>query len=208
MIDTFIDQRQREDIITAVRSDLKCLADSVEVLKSIKEYQFPRALSLLSVDKMREEINQRMALVRQDYSLTEAERGERLQRWINIKQLAARHISTITEILGRWPSIVWHYNEAGDNYFTEAEQVEQVAEELATHPVPELARQHRQLIDEAMTGIKRLGDFEAENDLFDLPLSRLAAMTDEQLAGAWLDGSIKRPASRYTPQQYSRHKIL
>lgn len=184
-------QKKKQDAVTAIRSAEASLRDAVSRLRSIPELDVPSSLgNIVCADWLREQLGNRIALVRADKSLTAAERETRLAPWRAIKGRAERAVLKIDGILHDWPALDWQPDVDGLNYHLADEQVETLATQKATTIVPPLAEQHWELIVKMRSAVEQLRAFEVEHDVKDCPLIMLSRMNESQLYQAWVDRSI------------------
>ena len=109
--------KEKKDAVTAIRSAEATLRDAVKKLRSVPELDVPTALgNIVAADWLREQLGNRIALVRADKSLTAAERETRLAPWRAIKAKTERAVLKIDGILHDWPELDWQPDENGLNY--------------------------------------------------------------------------------------------
>lgn len=188
---TIVLTKEREAARTEIQRAEAALREAVDKLHSISELDVPTALgNIVDADWLREQLGNRIALVRADKSLTAAEREQRLNPWRAIKSRAERAVLKIDGILHNWPELDWLPDADGLNFHIADEQVETLAEQKATREVPPLAEQHWRLITQMRSAVEQLRAFETENDVKDAPLSFLARMTENQLYESWTNRSM------------------
>lgn len=184
-------QKKKQDAVTAIRSAEASLRDAVSRLRSIPELDVPSNLgNIVDADWLREQLGNRIALVRADKSLTAAERETRLAPWRAIKAKGERAVLKIDDILHDWPELDWQPDPDGLNYHLDPGQVDELATERATREVPPLAEEHWRLITAMREAVEALRTFEVEQQVKDCPLVMLSRMSENQLYEAWLNRDI------------------
>ena len=184
-------QKKKQDAVTAIRSAEASLRDALSKLRSIAELDTPSSLgNIVCADWLREQLGNRIALVRADKSLTAAEREQRLNPWRAIKSRAERAVLKIDGILHDWPELDWQPDPDGLNYHLDPGQVDKLATERATREVPPQAEEHWRLITQMRTAVEALRRFEVENNVKDAPLVMLSRMSESQLFEAWVNRDI------------------
>lgn len=183
--------KEKKDAVTAIRSAEASLRDAVSKLRSIPELDVPSNLgNIVDADWLREQLGNRIALVRADKSLTAAERETRLAPWRAIKGRAERAVLKIDGILHDWPELDWLPDPDGLNFHIADEQVETLAQQKATRTVPTLAEKHWQLITAMRLAVEELRQFEHKHNLKDASLYQLSRLSQERLFELWLNGDI------------------
>lgn len=188
---TIVIEREKQNVLAEIKRSEATLRDAVSRLRSIPELDVPSNLgSIVDADWLREQLGNRIALVRADKSLTAAERETRLAPWRAIKSRAERTVLKIDGILHDWPELDWLPDPDGLNYHLADEQVETLAEQKATREVPAAAEEHWRLIAQMRTAVEALRRFEVENNVKDAPLVMLSRMSENQLYQAWISRDI------------------
>lgn len=137
-------------------------------LLSIEELDVPADLSGITEDWLQREINACAAPIRQDRSLTAAEKQDRLKPWKALRQRALRLVNIIQGILVANPDVTFTIEDDGNGqrrYFIDEAQIEAVALQRATHDVPSEAIQHLELIQEVREAIEILRTFEEKHNV-------------------------------------------
>lgn len=188
---TIIIEREKQAAIDSIRSSEAALRECMDKLHGIPELELPANLgNIAEVGWVREQLNGCIALVKSDKSLTADERESRLAPWRAIKAKAERAVNKIAFIINDLQPLEWFPDEDGKNYHLDPNQVEQVAEQKATKPVPTLAEEHWRLIIAMRSAVKQLRDFEQENKVKDIPLSFFARMDEQRIFSEWVSGNI------------------
>lgn len=184
-------QKKKQDAVTAIRSAEASLRDAVSKLRQITELDVPIALgNIVDADWLREQLGNRIALVRADKSLTAAERETRLAPWRAIKSRAERAVLKIDGILHDLPELDWQPDPDGLNYHLDPGQVDELATERATREVPAAAEEHWRLISAMRSAVEQLRDFEQQHQVKDCPLVMLSRMSENQLYEVWVNRDI------------------
>lgn len=188
---TIVIEREKQNVLAEIKRSEAALREAVDKLHSISELAVPSNLGgIVDADWLREQLGNRIALVRADKSLTAAEREQRLNPWRAIKSRAERAVLKIDGILHDWPGLSWLPDEGGKNFHLQQSQIEQVATQRATREVPAAAEEHWRLITAMRESVEALRAFEAEHQVKDAPLFYLAKMSESQLYQVWVDRSI------------------
>lgn len=188
---TIVIEREKQNVLAEIKRSEAALREAVDKLHSISELAVPSNLGgIVDADWLREQLGNRIALVRADKSLTAAERETRLAPWRAIKSRSERAILKIDGILHDWPELDWLPDEDGKNYHLDPNRVDELAAERATREVPAAAEEHWRLITQMREAVEALRSFEVENNVKDAPLVMLSRMSENQLYQAWVDRSI------------------
>lgn len=188
---TIVIEREKQNVLAEIKRSEATLRDAVSRLRSIPELDVPSNLgSIVDADWLREQLGNRIALVRADKSLTAAEREQRLNPWRAIKSRAERAVLKIDGILHDWSGLSWLPDEDGKNFHLDQLQIEQVATQKATREIPPQALRHWELICKMREAVEALRNFEAEHQVKDAPLFYLARMTENQLYESWINRSM------------------
>jgi len=188
---TIVIEREKQNVLAEIKRSEAALREAVDKLHSISELDVPSNLgNIVDADWLREQLGNRIALVRADKSLTAAERETRLAPWRAIKGRAERAVLKIDGILHDWPQLDWQPDADGLNYHLADEQVETLATERATREVPAAAEEHWRLITAMREAVEALRAFEVEQQVKDCPLVMLSRMSENQLYEAWLNRDI------------------
>ena len=183
--------KEREAARTEIQRAEAALREAVDKLHSISELDVPTALgNIVDADWLREQLGNRIALVRADKSLTAAEREQRLNPWRAIKAKAERAVSKIAFVLNDLQPLEWLPDEDGKNFHLDPKQAEEQATQKATKPVPPLAEEHWRLISAMRTAVEQLRAFETENNVKDAPLIVLSRFDEDRLYREWVTGNI------------------
>lgn len=188
---TIVIEREKQNVLAEIKRSEATLRDAVSRLRSIPELDVPSNLgNIVDADWLREQLGNRIALVRADKSLTAAERETRLAPWRAIKGRAERAILKIDGILHDWPELDWLPDHDGLNFHLSDEQVETLAEQKATRQVPPQAEEHWRLISAMRSAVEQLRTFETENNVKDAPLIVLSRFDEDRLYREWVTGNI------------------
>ena len=188
---TIVIEREKQNVLAEIKRSEAALREAVDKLHSISELAVPSSLGgIVAADWLREQLGNRIALVRADKSLTAAERETRLAPWRAIKAKTERAVLKIDGILHDWPQLDWQPDENGLNYHLDQSQVERVATQEASRTVPPQAEEHWRLITAMRTAVEQLRAFEVENQVKDCPLVMLSRMTENQLYEDWVSRDI------------------
>ncbi len=188
---TIVIEREKQNVLAEIKRSEATLRDAVSKLRSITELDVPTALgNIVDADWLREQLGNRIALVRADKSLTAAEREQRLNPWRAIKSRAERAVLKIDGILHDWPELDWQPDPDGLNYHLDPGQVDELATERATREVPPQAEEHWRLISAMRSAVEQLRNFEQQHQVKDCPLVMLSRMNEKQLYEAWVNRGI------------------
>ena len=148
----------------------------------------PTELGGITLDWLNGIIERRVAFVKDDLSLTENERAERLHSWLTLKTRCTRYVNIINGIAAAWPGI-FEYDTIRQTFFVP--DVDEVSERLATKDTPEEAREHWRMIQEIITRVKELRKWENDNDIITQPICTFDGMSPTSFAELWASEDIK-----------------
>ena len=184
MPQTFVSSSVRRDTDAALRRAERGLNVFISRLTEMREIpQLPTDIKLIDEDFIKKAIMPRMEAVKNDLGLNEDERDERVKMWKQISNTAAKYANAIKEILLQWPEVEWQFNEE-ENYY-QAINANEVVNKRSTFPVPEEAKQHYELIHNALAAVKELREWERTQDAKTVSLITLVRLSPSQLAEAW-----------------------
>lgn len=184
-------EREKQAALDSIRSSEAALRECMDKLHGIPELELPANLgNIAEVGWVREQLNGCIALVKSDKSLTADEREVRLAPWRAIKSKTERAVNKIAFILNDLQPLEWFPDEDGKNFHLDQSQVERVATQKATKPVPTLAEEHWRLISAMRSAVMQLRHFEQENKVKDCPLFYLARMDEQRIFAEWVSGNI------------------
>ena len=184
MPETFISSVARRENDAALRRaerDLNVYASRLAEMREIPD--LPTDIRLVTEDFILKAITPRLEAVKNDLTLTEDERDERVKMWHKISNTATKYASSITDIINEWFDVVWQYNDE-ENYY-QAVNANDVVNRRSTFPVPEEAKQHYELIHNALAAVKELREWERTQDAKVVSLVTLVRLSPSQLAEAW-----------------------
>lgn len=185
-------RQERDAVIDAIKRDEAALRAAVSKLHSIEELTVPTVLKDITEDPtwVRQQINPRITLIKDDASLTADEQRQRQALWLAVKQRALRTIEKASLIIERWPGLNWLPDEDSTNYHLEQSQIEQVATQRATREVPAAAEEHWRLITAMREAVEALRSFEQQHQVKDAPLIVLSRFDEDRLYREWITGNI------------------
>ena len=143
-------------------------------------------------------------LIDNDTSLTFDEKKSRKKAWFAVHSKAAKAIKAIVEALQSYPDADWDFDpmispsrdEYGEratshkgNFF--CKNIEQVAASRSDHVVPDEAKEHWQLINQALEQIRKLRAWEDDHDIKSQPLAYHQELPAYQFLEAWITGAVK-----------------
>ena len=176
-----IARRDNDAALRRAERDLNTYATRLAEMREIPD--LPTDISLVNENFIIKAITPRLEAVRNDLTLTEDERDERVKMWHKINNTATKYASSITDIINQWPEVEWQYNEE-ENYY-HAVNASEVVKKRSTFPVPEEAKQHYELIHNALAAVRELREWERTQDAKTVSLITLVRLTPSQLAEAW-----------------------
>lgn len=184
MPETFVNSSVRRDTDAALRRAERELNVYISRLTEMREIpQLPTDIKLIDENFIKTAISPRMEAVKNDLGLNEDERDERVKMWKQISNTAAKYANAIKEILLQWPEVEWQYN--NEENFYQAVNATEVVNKRSTFQVPGEAKQHYQLIHDALSAVKKLREWERTQDAKTVSLATLVRLTPSQIAEAW-----------------------
>lgn len=182
--------QQSRQLYNVSRSLQKTMAE----LLSIEELDVPADLSGITEDWLQREINACAAPIRQDRSLTAAEKQERLKPWKALRQRALRLVNIVQGILQSNSDVIFSIEEGKDGqprYFISEAQIEAVALQRATHEIPVEAFTHLELIDKLREAVENLRAFEDKYNVRRYTVKQLLNLPwSGGLADMWAVGDV------------------
>ena len=179
----------RVDADAAIRRAIREVQGAWSGLKGAAElHPLPTELSGITIEWLNGIIDRRMAKVKNDESLTEDERAQRLTKWRTLKARCARYVHTITNVVAAWPG-VWEFDPVIQTFFVP--DIDSVVEAAVTKDTPDEAREHWRMIQEALAQVRTLRDWENAHDIITTPLHTFESMPPVTFAELWASGDVK-----------------
>jgi len=199
----------------------RTLEKTMSELQGIEELRpIPADLGDITEDWLQREINACAAPIRQDRSLTAAEKQERLKPWKALRQRALRLVNIVQGILQSNGDVIFSIEEGKDGqprYFISEAQIEAVALQRATHEIPVEAFTHLELIDKLREAVENLRAFEDKynvrrytvEQLLNLPWS--CGLDELWVTGGIFKDAIEERYKNFFPtykqsKEYFQHK--
>ena len=169
---TIIVEQERRDAETSLRRGIREIQEQITELQKIAEWVTPSDIKTISYEYFKGVIAPCVDAVRSDISLTEKERQERLLSWRQLCAQVGRHTSRIVAVVEAWPEVTWEYDNTVKN-FVPTSDLNSIVDARSTHPVPPLAIEHFELIQEAKNAVQQLREWEEKHNIKTMPLQSL-----------------------------------
>ena len=190
MPETFVSSGARRDTDAALRRAERELNVYISRLTEMREIpQLIADLAKVNEDFIKKAIIPRLEAVKNDLSLTEDERDEKLKTWNIISTTARKYANAITDIVNQWPDVEWQFDEKENYYY--AVNATEVVDKRSTFDVPQEAKEHYDRIRNAFAAIQELREWEKSQDAKTVALVTLVRLTPSQLAEAWHSGDAR-----------------
>ncbi len=190
MPECFISAGTKRDTDAALRRAERELNLFVSRLSEMREIpQLPTDIKLIDEEFIKEAITPRMEAVKNDLGLTEEDRDERLKAWRQISNTATKYANAIKEILEQWPDVQWEWNSEESHYL--AANAPEVVDKRSTFDVSQEARLHYELIQNCLSAVIKLRNWEKSEDAKTISLITLVRLTPAQIAEAWHSGDAR-----------------
>lgn len=190
MPETFVNSSVRRDTDAALRRAERELNMCISRLTEMREIpQLIADLAKVNEDFIKKAIIPRLEAVKNDLSLTEDERDEKLKTWNIISTTARKYANAITDIVNQWPDVEWQFDEKENYYY--AVNATEVVDKRSTFDVPQEAKEHYDRIRNAFAAIQELREWEKSQDAKTVALVTLVRLTPSQLAEAWHSGDAR-----------------
>ncbi len=192
---TVIIQQQRAEILSDLRMAIKSVQDAVNILRGISDVGVPHSASVedwknaLTAAAERKESAKRA--INGDPSLTGEEKESKLRGWKLWHKAVAGHVGGIIRTLQKWPQASWQWDAVAENIVV-GRPTADIADEMATRPVPPEAKQHGRLLGKIYESIADLRRWEQHHNVRKLPIEALLKTPAESLGEQWATGSILR----------------
>lgn len=172
----------------------RSLQKTMSELQGIEELDVPADLGDITEDWLQHEVNACAAPIRQDRSLTAAEKQERLKPWKALRQRATRLVNIIQGILQSNGDVIFSIEEGKDGqprYYISEQEIEAVARQRATHEIPVEAFTHLELIDKLREAVENLRAFEDKYNVRRYTVEQLLNLPwSGGLADMWAVGDV------------------
>jgi hypothetical protein len=141
--------------------------------------------------------------IKGDPTLTAEQRADYLQRWRNVKKLAARHVDTIQKFVSDWPEVKWERG-SDELFYVAEEEIDRVAEVRATLPVPEVLQEQWTRLNNVLKELRELRRWESDNKLTHPELRTISSMTESKFYDGALSARLSGFVERYRQRQEQR----
>lgn len=173
----------------------RSLQKTMSELQGIEELQpIPADLADITENWLQQQLDLCTDPIKADKSLTSDERRERLKPWRAISQRASRLVNIVQGILASNGDVVFTIEDGEDgqtHYHISEEQIEAVALQRSTHPVPAEALQHLDFIQAVREKVDALREFERAHNVKRYTIEQLLRMPwFGCLADMWAVGDI------------------
>ena len=176
------------EVDSQLRAAIRSLQENYSHLREIKEWECPKCIEGITYEKFKEAVTPSIEAIRNDISLTEGERVERISKWNQLLRTFARFSRPIEAVVEEWPEVEWQYYEPIGN-FVPVSDLDSIVVARCTRPMPQDAVAHYELIQTALKHIKELRTWESAHNVKQTPLALLANYPLDVLAEAYLNKS-------------------
>ncbi len=192
---TVIIQQQRDEVLGALRLDIQRLQNAINALKSIADFDVPTSADPAAWQDALDQATERREAARRaindNPAFTCEQKAESTKAWRSWHFVIAKHVGSIIKSLTAWPTAQWRWDVQSQNLVT-GRPTADIADEMATRPVPPEAQQHGELIGRVYDSIRNLRRWEANHGVRKLPIEALLKTPVESLAEQWCIGSVMR----------------
>ena len=192
---TVIIQQLRAEILSELRLDIQRLQNAINALKGIADASVPHSAAVEDWQQALAAAHQRKAAAKDEIndslSLTGEEKAEMMKKWKLWHKAVAGYIGAIIGTLQKWPAAKWKWDEQGQNIVPSRPTCD-IADEMATRPVPPAAQEHGKLLGAVYQAIADLRRWERHNNVRKIPIEPLLKTPAESLGEQWVNGSILR----------------
>ena len=212
-------ERERLQMLRQLANVSRSLQQTMAELLSIEELDVPADLGDITEDWLQREIVACASPIRQDRSLTAAEKQERLRPWKALRQRVLRLVDIIQGILVANPDVVFtiENDENGPRYFISEAQIEEVARRRATHTIPPEGLLHLELIQEVREKVENLRAFENQHNVRRYTIGQLmnlpwtGALDELWATGGIFKDTVEEKYKNFFPtykqsKEYFQHK--
>lgn len=189
---TVIVPQEANEMDAELRRDVRRLQDAYASLRDMKDFQCPTDLNSLNTAEIDRLTDERIDRVSNDTNLLPSEQAERVKKFKQLHRKIVTQIHIAQKVVATWPEASFVYDAAINNIVPNA-HLESIVEARCVRDVPPLAREHARLVNDALTAIGKLREFEKEQNVTKLRLEVLDRMSTEEFAGKWADGSFCKP---------------
>ena len=190
MPERFVSPMVRRDTDAALRRAEREVNENYGKLASMREMpELPKDITKIDKDLIDGFFAPRLEAVRNDITLTEDERDEKIRNWSRIRATAYKYANTIQVTLSQWPEAVWKYN--ADTQSFNIDDFYDIVDTRSTFDTPKEAQEHYALIQDALAAVQKLRKWEQSQDCKIVPLLALIRLLPEQLAEIWRSGDAQ-----------------
>ena len=187
---TFVSPMVRRDTDAALRRAERDINENYGKLATMREMpELPKDITKIDKDFIDGVFAPRLEAVKNDITLTEDERDEKVRNWSRIRAVSYKYANSIQVTLSQWPEAVWKYN--ADTQSFRIDDFFDIVDTRSTFDTPAEAQKHYALIQNALAAVKKLREWEQSQDAKTMPLLALVRLTPEQLAEVWRSGDAQ-----------------
>lgn len=182
-------KQEFRDADVSFRDSIRNLQEAYKRLSELKEFSMPISIREVNKDFFLSQVRERKNLVSSDLSLTENEKQERIGRWHGISIMATKQANIICDILSKYPTATWKFDETINNYY--CTNIEEVVTALVEREIPAEAYEHRKLFEVIVENVKALREWEKKHDVKTIELCKLYHLPEDAFFEIWCTGAIK-----------------
>lgn len=179
------------DCNAAIRRGVEAVKDAVTKLWAIEDLPKLSDLTAMTPGLVADTINESIEATKANKSLTAQERGERLKVWRKIKQDAIASTSTIQDVIGAFPDLVFCLNPENGTITCSQDTIDKIVTQRSTVPVPDLAHIHWAKLQTIIQAVRELRQWEKDNDIAPFLVGNAVNCSPHEFAALWATGENK-----------------
>lgn len=179
------------DYSATIRRGVEAVRDAVIKLWRIQDLPKLSDLTAMTPEWVQGIIDEGIEATKANKSLTAQERGERLKVWRKIKQDAIASTSTIQDVIGAFPDLVFCLDPENGTIAVSQDTIDKIVAQRSTIPVPELAHVHWAKLQTIIQGVRELREWEKQNDVAPFLVGNAVNCSPYEFAALWATGGNK-----------------
>lgn len=173
------------DYSATIRRGVEAVRDAVKRLWAIEDLPKLSDLTAMTPEWVQSIIDEGIEATKANKSLTAQERGERLKVWRKIKQDAIASTSTIQDVIGAFPDLVFCLDPENGTITCSQDNIDKIVTQRSTVPVPDLAHVHWAKLQTIIQAIRELRAWEEQNDVLPYLIGSAVNCSPYEFAAMW-----------------------
>lgn len=185
-----------EDEADNIRHDLRVKVQRIQSaymeLRDNPDFSLPSTLEQLNADYCHAFYKPFLDSITKDFTLDDEQRRKLKNRWGRIQAKATSKANVVCDGIKATKLLEWHFDDAIRLPIPTA-RIDDVAEQMASHDVPSMAREHWLLVKVISSAITELREWERKHGILKQPLRNLTQWNEREFVTQWVRGMTINP---------------